>query len=230
MSRRFAVAAAEEYREELPLRPLIDGKLSSHFSFSTELPGSDGASLHAIPEFHLTINSGKWNYDRWGNPSGLGVVSGDELWAWMGDGAVAHTIVNTRWKALQKRVLGAILRLTLQDGRAREDLSHALISTHQRSRAPRLHPTPHDAPCGTIVALLEPHRTFNADWHGLGAHVRSRADAGVDLRLTVQAVLDPVRTWTDRGWYVMVFKPGAIELERVCVQRDELSLQGTWDM
>lgn len=31
-------AAAEEYREELTLRPLVDGKLSAHFSFSTLLP------------------------------------------------------------------------------------------------------------------------------------------------------------------------------------------------
>jgi hypothetical protein len=37
--RGFAVAAAaEEYREELTLRPLVDGKLSAHFSFSTLLP------------------------------------------------------------------------------------------------------------------------------------------------------------------------------------------------
>ena len=35
----FSVAtAAEEYREELTLRPLVDGKLSAHFSFSTLLP------------------------------------------------------------------------------------------------------------------------------------------------------------------------------------------------
>jgi hypothetical protein len=41
---------------------------------------------HAIPEFHLTINSGKWDYDRWGHPGEPGVGSGAELWAWMGDG------------------------------------------------------------------------------------------------------------------------------------------------
>jgi hypothetical protein len=32
-------AAAEEYREDLTLRPLVDSKLSAHFSFSTLLPG-----------------------------------------------------------------------------------------------------------------------------------------------------------------------------------------------
>jgi len=33
-------AAEEEYREELTLRPLIDGKVSAHFSFSTLLHGA----------------------------------------------------------------------------------------------------------------------------------------------------------------------------------------------
>ena len=46
---------------------------------------------HAIPEFHLTINSGKWDYDRWGHPGEPGVGSGAELWAWMGDGAQRET-------------------------------------------------------------------------------------------------------------------------------------------
>jgi phosphatidylinositol glycan class T len=45
-----------------------------------------------------------------------------------------------------------------------------------------------------IAALLEPHRIFDADWHGLGVYVRWRADTGVELTLTVQAVLDSVRT------------------------------------
>ena len=41
LSGGFAVAAAsEEYREKLTLRPLVDGKLSAHFSFSTVLPGA----------------------------------------------------------------------------------------------------------------------------------------------------------------------------------------------
>ncbi len=49
-----------------------------------------------------------------------------------------------------------------------------------------------------VAALLEPHRIFDADWHGLGVHVRWRADTGVELTLTVQAVLDSVRTSTER--------------------------------
>lgn len=43
-----------------------------------------------------------------------------------------------------------------------------------------------------LAKLLNPQRLFDADWHGLGVHVRS-TEAGVELSLTVQAVLDPVR-------------------------------------
>src|SRR5579863_5587622 len=35
-----------------------------------------------------------------------------------------------------------------------------------------------------IAALLEPHQIFDADWHGLGVHVRWRAGAGVELLLS----------------------------------------------
>jgi len=49
-----------------------------------------------------------------------------------------------------------------------------------------------------IAALLEPHKIFDADWHGLGVHVRWRAGAGVELLLSVQAVFDPVRISAER--------------------------------
>lgn len=136
-------AAEEEYREELTLRPLIDGKVAAHFSFSTLLHGAvprapstlgtDDICMscihptptlltaeylfqaqhysifplalgqilreHAIPEFHLTMNSGKWDYDRWGHPGEPGVGSGAELWAWMGEGDVAETRYQSRPKS-----------------------------------------------------------------------------------------------------------------------------------
>jgi hypothetical protein len=34
---------------------------------------------HAIPEFHLPIGSGKWDYDLWGHPGEQGVGSGGAL-------------------------------------------------------------------------------------------------------------------------------------------------------
>ena len=49
-----------------------------------------------------------------------------------------------------------------------------------------------------IASLLNPHRLFDADWHGLGVHVRYREDAGVEVRLAFQAVFDPVRYSNDK--------------------------------
>lgn len=40
---------------------------------------------YAVTELHLTLNAGKWDYDRWGFPEETGVGTGAELWAWMGD-------------------------------------------------------------------------------------------------------------------------------------------------
>ena len=44
-----------------------------------------------------------------------------------------------------------------------------------------------------IAHLLNPHKLFDADWHGLGVHVRYRERLGVEVRLAFQAVFDPVR-------------------------------------
>ncbi|KAH9970290.1 Gpi16 subunit, GPI transamidase component-domain-containing protein [Lactifluus volemus] len=59
---------------------------------------------HAMPEFHLTIYSGKWDYGRLGHPGEPGVESGAELWAWMSDGAQAS--IDERWKSLQNSLSG----------------------------------------------------------------------------------------------------------------------------
>jgi GPI-anchor transamidase subunit T len=61
----------------------------------------------------------------------------------------------------------------------------------------KLLPCPARAGAG-IAALLEPHKVFDANWHGLGVHVRWRAGEGVELVLAVQAVLDPVRISAER--------------------------------
>ncbi len=41
--------------------------------------------------------------------------------------------------------------------------------------------------------LLNAHRIFDADWHGIGVHVRWLKNEGVELRLTVTAILNPTR-------------------------------------
>ena len=45
-----------------------------------------------------------------------------------------------------------------------------------------------------IASLLNPHRLFDADWHGMGVHVLWRKEEGVELRLTFQSVSDPLRS------------------------------------
>ena len=42
---------------------------------------------YALTELHLTLNAGRWDYDRWGYPDETGVGTGAELWTWMGEGA-----------------------------------------------------------------------------------------------------------------------------------------------
>ena len=49
-----------------------------------------------------------------------------------------------------------------------------------------------------IASLVNPHRLFDADWHGLGVHVRYVRDAGIEVRLSFQAVFDPVRYSLDK--------------------------------
>jgi phosphatidylinositol glycan class T len=55
-----------------------------------------------------------------------------------------------------------------------------------------------------VAALLNPHRLFDADWHGLGIDVRWVAGKGVELTMTVQAVFDTVRSSPEgkRGAYL----------------------------
>ena len=48
-----------------------------------------------------------------------------------------------------------------------------------------------------IASLLNPHRLFDADWHGMGIHVRYIENMGVEVRLTFQGVFNPVRYSTD---------------------------------
>jgi phosphatidylinositol glycan class T len=45
-----------------------------------------------------------------------------------------------------------------------------------------------------IATLLNPHRLFDADWHGMGIHVRWLGEAGIEIRLTFQSVMDPLRS------------------------------------
>lgn len=56
-----------------------------------------------------------------------------------------------------------------------------------------------------IASLLNSHRLFDADWHGLSVHVRYVRDAGIEVRLSFQAVFDPVRSSPDKKRGTIIF-------------------------
>ncbi|KAI0073000.1 Gpi16 subunit GPI transamidase component [Panus rudis PR-1116 ss-1] len=231
-------ATVEEFRESLIIRPLQDGKLASHFAFTTLLKGAsprDPSTLgqedtsqhhtlfpltlgqllreYAVTELHLTLNAGKWNYDRWGYPDEAGVGTGAELWAWMGDSATHN--VDERWKGLRNALsglfcasLGSIdeqrttsptLTFRPEGSLPKWEREHllrhgSLPSEHVCTE--NLTPFLKLLPCKSftgIAHLLNPHRVFDADWHGLGIHVRYLENQGVEVRLSFQTVTDPVR-------------------------------------
>lgn len=75
-------------RKYLPVSPMYTKKRCVVAQHYTVFPLALGQILreYAITEMHLTLNAGKWRYDRWGYPDEPGVGTGAELWAWMGEG------------------------------------------------------------------------------------------------------------------------------------------------
>lgn len=238
----LALYRGENYREDLRIRPLRDGRVSTTFSFVTVLEGavprnpkalgqldeSQHYSLfpltlgqilreHAITELHLTLNAGKWNYDNWGHPHEAGVGTGAELWAWMGTSEV--TTVDERWSGLRnalsglfcaslgsldsRRTLSPMVAFPLSGSTptfAPHELRHASLPSENvctENLTPFLKLLPCKSHAGLAV-LLNPQKLFDADWHGMGIHVIWREDTGVELKLTFQAVFNPVRASAGR--------------------------------
>lgn len=84
---------------------------------------------------------------------------------------------------------------SLPDWGVQHELRHAsLASEHVCTE--NLTPFLKLLPCKSlsgIASLLNPHRLFDANWHGMGLHVLWNPDAGVEVRLTFQSVSDPIR-------------------------------------
>ncbi|CAL1713786.1 unnamed protein product [Somion occarium] len=168
---------------------------------------------YAVTELHLTLNAGKWDYDHWGYPDEPGVGTGAELWAWMGESAARS--VDERWKGLRNALSGQFCaslgsldeqRTTSPELTFRPEGSLPQWGTTHQLRHGTL-PSEHVCtenltpflkllPCKSltgIASLLNPHRLFDADWHGLGVHVRYLENEGIEVRLSFQSVFDPVR-------------------------------------
>ncbi|KAN0128621.1 Gpi16 subunit, GPI transamidase component domain containing protein [Lactarius tabidus] len=177
----------------------MNGFLPAHFSFSTSLPGAvprntsslgtyDSSSFRARHCMLFPLARGKILREREpANPD-----SGAELFV------MRSTSIDARWQVLQNALTGLFYASL-----GSMDALHTTLHTNAflpasdlpRLPAPHTHPPPRDAPrrarsLASTAALLEPNRSFDGDWHGLGVHVRWRPDAGVELTL---AVLDPVR-------------------------------------
>lgn len=45
-----------------------------------------------------------------------------------------------------------------------------------------------------LASLLNPHKLFDANWHGMGVHALWNEDEGVEVRLSFQVVSDPLRS------------------------------------
>lgn len=176
---------------------------------------------YAITELHLSLNAGKWNYDTWGMPDEPGVATGGELWAWIADGA--FTSVDQRWQGLRNALAGLFCaslgvmdeqRTTspsrafrpegsLPDWGHTHHLKHAFLPS-EHVCTENLTPFYKLLPCKSfsgIATLLNPHKLFDADWHGMSIHVTWKEDIGIQVRLSFQAVLDPVRNSSNkRDW------------------------------
>ncbi|KIY53776.1 Gpi16 subunit, GPI transamidase component [Fistulina hepatica ATCC 64428] len=243
-----APSSHENFKEELLVRHLIDGKVLSHFSFTSllhnaaprnpTLLGQEDVPQHhsvfplalgrilreyAVDELHLSLNAGQWRYDRWGYPEEPSVGTGAELWAWMSDGG--PMTIDERWSGLRNSLAGLFCasigsmderRTTsprssfspegdLPDWRGAANATG--FSTHGMRHAflpsehvctENLTPFRKLLPCKSLsglAQLLDPHHLFDADWHGMGVHVRWLAgeEGGIEVRLTFQMVSDPLR-------------------------------------
>ncbi|KAJ7268698.1 GPI transamidase component PIG-T [Mycena haematopus] len=234
--------SGETFTEELVVRALPDGRVASRFEFSTRLHGAtprnpqnlsvEDHSQHytlfplalgqilreyAVTELHLTLNAGKWNYDRWGYPDEPDVATGAALWAWMAEGShVANTrhSVDARWRDLRNALAGLFCASIASLDEQRTTSPHAplprLPHAFRHASLPsenvcteNLTPFLKLLPCKSrsgLAHLLNPHRLFDSDWHGMGLHVSWRPEDGVQVRLTFQSVSDPLRVGTSRDW------------------------------
>ncbi|KAJ7479624.1 GPI transamidase component GPI16 [Mycena latifolia] len=163
---------------------------------------------YAVTELHLTLNAGKWDHERWGYPAEPDVGTGAELWAWMDEGAASASTSGLFCASLgsldELRTTSPALAFAPQGGIPAWPHPHAVRHASLPSEhvcTENLTPFLKLLPCKSlsgIARLLNPHRLFDADWHGMGLHVVWLPDAGVQVRLTFQSVADPLRSSSNR--------------------------------
>lgn len=115
------------FKESLTIKPLLDGKVLSHFQFDTAMmldEKDQSASSHAfthfklfpkslgqvirkfgVREMHLSFTQGRWNYEKWGYPL-VPTPVGAELFVWFDRTASTRTSVDSQWKGLVHALSG----------------------------------------------------------------------------------------------------------------------------
>ncbi|RCI03171.1 hypothetical protein CU098_009538 [Rhizopus stolonifer] len=193
----------EEYKENLKLSHLSDGKLLAHFEFKTKInrvktmplvdyglyPKAIGQVLDSlsVSEMHLSFTQGRWNYEEWGYPPTLASGTGVELWAWIKD----FGEVDTAWKALTNTLSGLFCaslnfidetittepRLSFQSSQHKKDeqLRYGSLP-HENVCTENLTPWIKLLPCKSksgISVLLNPHKIYNSHFHTMAVHAKS---------------------------------------------------------
>lgn len=113
-----SIWADESFYEEMLIRPLPDGKVMTHFQFTTRwdvdkstsafnhfnlFPKSLGNVIRKfhVDELHLSFTQGRWMFSKWGYPINAS-PAGVELWTWFEDGFDTNTL----WKGLTSTLSG----------------------------------------------------------------------------------------------------------------------------
>jgi len=114
-----SICGDESFYEELLIRPLPDGKLMTHFQFTTRwdvnksqsssfnhfnlFPKSLGNVIRKfhVDELHLSFTQGRWVFSQWGYPVNA-APAGVELWTWFEDGYDTNSL----WKGLASTLSG----------------------------------------------------------------------------------------------------------------------------
>ncbi|XP_010547095.1 PREDICTED: GPI transamidase component PIG-T-like isoform X2 [Tarenaya hassleriana] len=113
---------AEEFSEELLLKPLPDRKVLAHFHFESRAPPSNSHGRHhhlfpkaisqlvqkfRVKEMELSFSQGRWNYEQWGGFDPLSSMNakpvGVELWAVFD---APQSQIDASWKNLTHALSG----------------------------------------------------------------------------------------------------------------------------
>ncbi|KAH6907553.1 GPI transamidase component GPI16 [Coprinopsis sp. MPI-PUGE-AT-0042] len=214
---------------KISTEPNANNAIAQHY---TLFPLSLGQILrtYSVSELHLTLNAGKWDYDHWGLPTDGEVATGGTFWAWIGEGG--DMSIDEKWKGLRNALAGLFcsslgrmdeIRTTappqpfapqsfILPTKWTHHLRHATLPSENvctENLTPFLKLLPCKGKSG-LASLLNPHKLFDANWHGLGVHVTwdppssysripelnddEETDKGVvRVQLSFQAVLDPLR-------------------------------------